>query len=173
MIEGKLSCLRALEHSDLLRLVKWRNADDIFPWFFSDIHLAESEQFIWFERYLHAPTERMWIIEPKERHIAIGCLGLVNIDRHHQVAELSRVMVADHDYRNRGICTDAVRTIVAFAFEEMNLNRIYIRTMVSNEAALKLYLAADFKMEGIERQAVWKGGNFKDVAIMAVLRGKR
>jgi len=62
---------------------------------------------------------------------------------------------------------------VAFAFEEMNLNRIYIRTMVSNEAALKLYLAADFKMEGIERQAVWKGGNFQDVAMMAVLRGKR
>lgn len=76
-------------------------------------------------------------------------------------------------FRGRGIGSDAVRAVLDFAFEEMNLNRVELQVWAYNVRAIKAYERAGFVKEGVRRQASWQGGRYRDVVIMGALRTER
>jgi ribosomal-protein-alanine N-acetyltransferase len=69
--------------------------------------------------------------------------------------ELARV------HWNRGFMTEAVRTLVAFGFERMDLHRIQITTHPENMASRKVALKAGFLDEGVLRQ--WEHNEVEQV----------
>lgn len=73
-------------------------------------------------------------------------------------------------FRGQGIGSDAVRAMLGFAFEEMNLNRVELQVWSYNVRAVKAYERAGFVKEGIRRQASWQGGQYRDVLSMGALR---
>ena len=170
MIQGEKIRLRLLEREDLIRIANWRNLPEATEQFFSPWPITYSEQGRWYEQYL-AGTDRMFIIEPLANLKAVGMLALVNIDRQHQRAELGRVMI-DPDYCGQGYARDAVKTLIRFAFGELNLQRLYIETLSENVKAIHLYDMCGFRLEGKLRQHVWKRGLFRDVTVRGVLKGE-
>lgn len=161
--------IRPLEPRDLESLVHWRN--QAFDQFFGDDYLTMEGQARWFQGTLADASQRMFVIQTFEG-TAIGTIGLVGIDRHHQLAELGRTLVGIDYERRNGYALDAVRLLVTYAFQEMNLHRLSLEVFADNQAAIGLYEAAGFVKEGLLRQAVWKGGRFRDVIIMGILRGE-
>jgi RimJ/RimL family protein N-acetyltransferase len=71
---------------------------------------------------------------------------------------------------DRGLGFDALTTLVQFGFEQMNLNRIYLRVFAGNERAVHLYEKAGFRHEGCWRQAEFRHGRYHDLLWMSVLR---
>jgi RimJ/RimL family protein N-acetyltransferase len=87
-------------------------------------------------------------------------------DRH---AELG-IMIGDKDYQSNGYGTDAVMTLVRFAFEQMNLNKVSLGVFEFNERARAVYRKCGFVEEGRAREEYFQDGRYWDIVRMGVLR---
>jgi len=171
MIEGKLVNLRPHEVGDAERNARWWS-DPEFQWFMGrryDVPLAAAEATT---REIAASAGRygeLWLaIETKDgQHI--GNCGLSGVVAENRRAELG-VSIGDRENRGRGYGTDAVRTLVRFAFEEMNLNRVGLEVFAYNARAIACYRKCGFVAEGRLREAHYARGEYHDVIVMALLR---
>jgi len=76
----------------------------------------------------------------------------------------------DEDNVGRGIMTEAVKVLMRYGFEELELNRIEIRAGVDNTKSRAIPERLGFMQEGILRQAEYVNGEFKDMAVYSLLR---
>lgn len=72
--------------------------------------------------------------------------------------------------RDRGLGTDATRTIVDYAFRTLPLHRIELEVYAFNPRARRAYEKAGFVWEGTRRDALVFDGERIDSEFMAVLR---
>ena len=168
MIKGTKTRLCLLEEGDLPRLAEWRSDPVIARQFFSPWEVAESEQADWYRAYRANPAERMWIVQTPEHH-AIGCLALTALDWRNRSAELGRVLIGEQGYLCQGYAYDAVQALQGYVFEELGLHRLEARVFADNKAARGLYGKAGFRVEGLLRAAIWRGGRWRDILIYARL----
>ena len=98
----------------------------------------------------------------------IGLVTLANIDYINRCAEL-HIMIGN-EYQNKGAGKYAVKNILDYAFKDINLNRVELSALESNERAIGLYRKMGFMVEGISRKAYYKDGKFVNKIEMAVLR---
>ena len=86
-----------------------------------------------------------------------------------QKAELG-IMIGEKSYWSQGFGTDALRTLLRFGFDEMNLHRITLLVYDFNERAQAAYNKAGFVEEGRRREALYTEGGYHDIVVMSVLR---
>lgn len=98
----------------------------------------------------------------------VGAIGLKDIDRDHAVAELGYWVGVP--WWGRGIATEAARAVLAYAFDELGLNRVSAHHMVRNPASGKVLERAGMRREGLLRQRVLRWGQFEDVVVYGALR---
>jgi RimJ/RimL family protein N-acetyltransferase len=172
VIEGVLVNLRAPETGDLERNHRWMNDREVTRFLAARYELSLAAEEVWMRE--HAGRAVSWdnaffAIETKDgRHIGnTNLFALVAEDRK---AELG-IMVGEKDCWSRGYGTDAVRTLVRFAFDEMNLNRVQLHTYAFNERAKAAYEKAGFVEEGRMRAFHYAEGAYHDAIVMGVLRG--
>jgi ribosomal-protein-serine acetyltransferase len=68
--------------------------------------------------------------------------------------------------------TEAVRALVAYAFEVWKLNRVEIRAAVANVRSRAIPERLGFKQEGVLRQAERIGDRFEDLVVYSMLAGE-
>ncbi|MBU3102302.1 GNAT family N-acetyltransferase [Clostridium sp. DSM 17811] len=78
--------------------------------------------------------------------------------------------IGDKSYHGKGIGTFVTKEIVNKGFQELGLNRIMLTVSEKNIGAVKVYTKANFKIEGVMKQAFYREGKFHDKVIMAILR---
>jgi RimJ/RimL family protein N-acetyltransferase len=112
---------------------------------------------------------RCSILNEKEQ--VLGLVSLTNIDRMNQTA-LFHIMIGDSTHRDKGIGSYATNEILRHAFYDINLNRVELTVLESNNRAIALYEKLGFKKEGIKREAVYKNGKFVNMIFMAILKSE-
>lgn len=70
----------------------------------------------------------------------------------------------------KGIATQAVKLLCAYAFENLDCNRIHTGVFSNNPASMKVLENAGFTKEGVFKDAVWKNNDFWDEHRYAMLR---
>jgi RimJ/RimL family protein N-acetyltransferase len=70
----------------------------------------------------------------------------------------------------KGYCTEAARTMLVFAFDELNLQRIHARVFKRNPASARVLEKLGFSHEGTLRQHVLKWGKPEDVQLFGLLK---
>jgi len=70
----------------------------------------------------------------------------------------------------RGYGQDAIRTLLGFAFGEMNLNRVSLHVLTDHTRAINTYRECGFVEEGRLREAVYAEGQYHDLLVMSILR---
>ena len=103
------------------------------------------------------------------RHV--GNIYLRNIDWTARHGEL-HIFIADKARRGRGYGSSALRQLIRHAFDTLGLQRIYLFVLKDNRAAVRAYEKCGFVVEGSLRRHAFKGGRFKDMLIMGLLREK-
>lgn len=98
----------------------------------------------------------------------LGVISLMNISQANSSADLS-VIVGEEKDRNQGFGTEAIRTILRYAFEDKGLNRVALSVFAFNEAAISAYEKLGFQKEGHLRQALQRDGRFRDAILMSIL----
>ena len=102
-----------------------------------------------------SPKRRTFAIETIDgRHI--GNCVYYNIDRAKGEVELG-IMIGDVKYWGKGYGTDAVNTLVDYLFQELDIQRIHLKTLDWNGRAQHCFLKCGFAPCG---QRVENGHNF-------------
>lgn len=99
-------------------------------------------------------------------------IGMIEINRVMRQARhcMFWIAIGDPDYRGRGYGSDALRVLFRFAFLEMNLNRVGLEVMSYNSRAIASYEKLGFVREGVQREVVYRDGNYYDIIGMGILR---
>ncbi len=167
MIEGRRIVLRAVEKEDIARWRVWfndpevrRNVHRVYPY-----STADGEQFYEFQRT--SETDKVFAIDTLEGE-HIGSIGLHHLDWVSRHAELG-VLIGEPEYRGRGYGTDAITTLLGFAFGEMNLHRVQLWVLEFNARGLACYRKCGFKQEGVSREAHFSQGRYWDFILMGIL----
>lgn len=89
----------------------------------------------------------------------------------HETAEVSYFLAARA--RGQGLATRAVRLLAAWAFDELGLERLELRTHLENEASQRVAERAGFRREGVERASrAWPDGERFDSVLYSLLPGE-
>lgn len=114
-------------------------------------------------------NEKHFVIADVEKSEYMGQIGLVNIDWRSRVADLG-IVIAKKDYRQKGLGQEAIKLLLDFAFNKMNLNRIELYVRDFNVLGYNCYLKCGFKEEGRKRKNYYIDGEYRDSIIMGILR---
>ncbi|MEA4910164.1 MAG: GNAT family N-acetyltransferase [Chloroflexi bacterium] len=104
----------------------------------------------------------------EDDHI-IGSLDLTSIDVVNRNAWLG-IGIGERQYWGGGYGSDALRIILRYGFQVLNLNRISLNVYEYNPRAIRAYEKVGFVREGALRQWIQRDGQRWDLVFMSVLR---
>ncbi len=172
--------LRLPEPDDHPLLAAWCNDPTLTPYFYSDEPVSLESHLKWYAKIAADETQRFFVIEALVKppiepetcpcRVAIGCVGLLNIELLHCRAEYGRLKIGDTRYRSGGFGREAENATMHYGFEVLGLNRIWCEVLADNEKVIEMHRRTGFKLEGILRDHIWKRGAFQDIALMGLLK---
>jgi RimJ/RimL family protein N-acetyltransferase len=174
MLAGRLVVLRPLRSADRVRSVRWRNdpdiRDNILGYRFPVTEAMESD---WVDAVLkdQSRTRVVLAIEDKSDGALVGFVYLNNIDWFARNAEFG-ILIGERSRHGKGLAREALSLVADYAFESLNLHKLYLRVVAFNKRALRLYRAFGFVDEGVQRQQAYLRGRYYDVLLMGLIRGR-
>lgn len=135
--------------------------------------LQESLEFIEEMRRDDADQKQQtWAVALKESDSVVGLVGLQFLnpgDQYHRRAEIGYGIA--RAFWGQGIGSEVVRAVVRYGFEQLELNRIYARTIVVNFESVRMLERLGFVREGTQREYSLEDDNqFLDSAMYAPIR---
>lgn len=110
-----------------------------------------------------------WGIELRETGHLIGTIGFMWWNRENRSAEVGYSLARAQ--WNQGLMSEALREVILFGFEEMQLHRVEAQHETTNPASGRVMQKVGMREEGILRGRLYNKGKFVDVALYAILRG--
>ena len=114
-----------------------------------------------------AGEEYTWAITRRDRGDVIGVIGLQTV-RNHKRGDLGYWLGVP--YWNQGYMTEAVRRVIAFAFDDLGLVRVEGGHVPDNLASARVMDKAGMAYEGTLRAYYQKAGQSIDIAMRAIVR---
>ncbi|HWQ04363.1 MAG TPA: GNAT family protein [Longilinea sp.] len=99
----------------------------------------------------------------------IGFVAIHSIEWNNQCGTLS-MGIGEAEFRGKGYGSEALNLILNYAFNELNLYRVGLDVIGTNERAIRAYQKAGFREEGCLRASVFRDGQRQDRILMSVLR---
>jgi [ribosomal protein S5]-alanine N-acetyltransferase len=134
--------------------------------------LDETLEFIREELELYRRKEEViWAVTLRASRRVIGSVSVQHWDRYHHRAEIGYELA--RDCWGQGLAQEAIREVLRFAFERMDLSRIQIHTSTANLRSLRLAERLGFTREGTLRKHILEDdGQFHDGAVFGLLRSE-
>jgi RimJ/RimL family protein N-acetyltransferase len=105
----------------------------------------------------------------KEDNRLIGAVRLFRVEWTHATASV-QIGIGDRNDRGRGYGTEALRMLLRYAFDELNLYRLSASTVEYNTGAVRFFERAGFVVEVRRRQAIQRDGRRWDLLMLGLLR---
>lgn len=116
-----------------------------------------------------AMTGVSWAVTRTDDDVVLGLFGLHHWSRYHRRAEVGYDLA--RACWGKGIASEALRAIIHFGFERMNLNRIFASTIADNHRSIRLLERVGFQREGTKRHHILgEDGTFHDGAMYSLLK---
>lgn len=153
--------LRPLRYADRERLAElannkkiWNNLRDVFPHPYT---LKDADKFL--DSVKPQDPQITFAIEYNFQFA--GVIGLVpQPDVYSKGAEIGYWL--GEPFWGKGIASSAVKLATSYAFETLNLERLFAGVFENNEASKRVIEKCGFKHEGISRKAVFKNNKLID-----------
>ena len=120
----------------------------------------------WLERNID--NDGMFCIIEKESDKLIGNMGLKDINHLHRTATLG-IFIGDKESRNKGYGTEAIKLLLDYGFNYLNLNNIKLDVFEFNQRAQACYEKCGFKEYGRRRKCYFINGKYYDIIEMEIL----
>lgn len=167
MLQGELVRLRAIEPEDRERAALWLADPDVTRYLTYRYPSGEGDWLADTTPNSFANGVRLAIDTTEGDHI--GAINLYRIRPEDRKAGLG-IVIGSREHRGKGYGRDAVRTMLAFAFGDMNLNRVWLTVIDEHAPAIACYKRCGFQEEARLRQEVYKSGRYYDFLQMGILR---
>ncbi len=130
---------------------------------------TESENFIQLLHELFEKKEQLiWGIEFEPDKKIVGTIGFNSLSYQHSCAEIGYAI--SDKYWNKGIATEALKAILKYGFDELELNRQEAHCKEENIASEKVMLRAGMSYEGTLREKIFMKGEFWTMKMFSILR---
>ncbi len=126
-------------------------------------------------------SERNWIEEnnkasnyifsivKKENNELIGNCSFHEIDNIYGNATIG-ILIGEEENRNKGYGSEAIKLLISYGFDYLNLNNIMLSVYSFNERAINCYKKVGFKEIGKRRCAMMKNNKRYDIIYMDIIR---
>jgi RimJ/RimL family protein N-acetyltransferase len=161
--------LRPLEKADAKTLASWFNDQEVTRTLRIHRPISIGAEELFLERLAQEQQDIVLGIVIKATDRLIGTTGLRQIDPKNRHASFG-ISIGEKGEWNKGYGTEATRLLVNYAFETLNLNRVWLEVYENNERGIRAYEKVGFKKEGVLRQAYFNQGRYWNTLVMAILR---
>lgn len=163
MLKGKLVGLRAVERDDLAQLLEWRNRPELRRYFREYRELSSTNQEGWFNsRVLNDKSTIMFSIVDLATGNLLGACGLCYIDWVDRHADFSIYLGRDGIYIDSELAIEAAELMRRYAFDELNLHRLWSEIYDFDEPKKKMFSTLGFTLEGTQRAKHFAEGAWHD-----------
>lgn len=167
--------LRPMTEEDTDLIIRWRNSDAVRANFiYRELFTRQSHEH-WIETMIKTGRVVQMIIcertDPDGEAEPVGSVYIRDIDNTHHKGEYG-IFIGEENARGRGIGTIAAKLMVEYAFEELNLHKLFLRVFADNDRALCSYEKAGFLREAYLKDEVCIEGAYRDIVLMAVINEK-
>lgn len=105
----------------------------------------------------------------KENDKLIGNVSFGDVDLIHRNAML-QIFIGDEQNRDRGYGKEAIKLLLEYGFNNLNLNNIMLNVYSFNKRAINLYESLGFKKFGTRHKSHYFKGQFYDEIQMEILK---
>lgn len=168
---GNRIVLREYRREDLSALRAWVNDSEITKYLAGAYRRPQTWEQTeeWLSRRLNGDAGgEGYVIADKETGKYLGQIDLMMIDPIARKAEMAIVLMKNA--QGKGYANESIRLLLNYAFNTMNLNRVWLKCAEENVSAVKCYEKSGFKTEGILRNDLFIGGKYQNAIIMGILR---
>ena len=113
-------------------------------------------------------TNFVFAVQLKGEKGIIGAVGLHSLDKDHKKIEIGYWL--GQNYREKGIMSEAEKAVLEFAFNELNVNKVWGQAIVENKGSNALFNKFGFRKVGICQEELIKDGKKKDAYFWELLR---
>lgn len=133
--------------------------------------LDEAEKLIeFFEEEYKNRKAVTWAAVEKKSGLFMGYICFWNLKPEHFRLEVGYMFLPE--FWNKGYMTEALRTIIPAAFEEMNYHSVEADVNPANEASKRVLEKLGFSREAYFRENYYNAGKFLDSVIYSLLEGE-
>lgn len=156
MLIGKDVGLRAIEKEDLVQLKNWRNNTE-FRKFFREVNeLNDFNQNKWFESICAKDSiNKMFAIVKLDTNELMGVSGLCYIDWVNRSADFSIYIGYKDLYIDEVYAIDAAKVMKTYAFDVLNLHRLWAEIYSIDEKKKVFFDTLGFKLDGELKETYW------------------
>jgi len=170
-IYGDRVMLRDFRSEDISGMRSWCNDPEITrflgPRYTAPIPWEQTEAEL--NRFLNGDAGGYnLVVADRETGRYLGQVSLFMIDSVSRKAELAIVLTPGN--LEKGYGSEALKLLLSFGFDQINLNRIWLTVNANNHRAIHVYEKAGFVREGVLRQDRFINGHYEDTVIMSILR---
>lgn len=170
-ILGENVYLSPATFEDVEAYTKWMNDFNItdYTGVSSNVYSLEKER-EWLEEKLKYSSNKdmLFDIVAIDGDRLLGNISLIGINYIDRKANLG-ILIGENDDRSKGYGTEAIRLLLDFAFNYLNLNNVGLSLIECNNRAKRCYEKAGFKEFGRRRKVIFVNGKYYDQIYMDIL----
>jgi RimJ/RimL family protein N-acetyltransferase len=161
--------LRPLERGDAPLFVSWINDPEVRHTLlrYWPLSLQAEEEFL--DKLNRSEHDLALGIAVRQTDRLIGAAGLHQIDYRNRHTSFG-ILIGEKGEWGKGYGTEATALMVRYAFETLNLNRVWLHVYEDNQRGIRSYEKVGFLKEGVLRQENYRAGRYGNTLTMAILR---
>ncbi len=156
--------LRVVCEDDLSLLEAHRNNMDTWQHLTSPLPVIRSRQKEW----LDSLWKNDFYFIGQVADVDVALLRMTDVDWVNRTAAVG-IDIFD-SYRGQGFASPLFSLLCSYAFNEINMERLWLLVLEDNVKAKKVYSSVGFKVEGIMRNHIYRNGKRKNYVLMGLLR---
>lgn len=160
--------VRALIKEDAPRILSWIKDPEINRFFLIDSNTANLDSILLFIEKSQSKSENLHLAVTDDNDYYLGTISLKNIDYEARNAEYAISLC--RDAHGTGAARFATIEILRIAFDELDLNRVYLNVLSDNIKAIKFYEKSNFIFEGEFKEHLLVRGELRDLKWFRILK---
>lgn len=167
--------LRALEPEDIDIIYEWENDTDI--WQVSNT-LTPYSKYILAKYIAQASVQDIYearqlrmVITLSENNIPVGLIDLFDFDPSNSRAGIG-ISINRKDMRGKHIAKNALRILIDYCFNRLNINQLYCNIEIDNTASINLFKSENFQLYGTLKQWQRTQNGFNDVFVFGLIKNQ-
>jgi len=172
-IEGGQIYLREVRSDDVNQnYYKWMNDNEITRYTESRYYPYSMEQLQAFVSSLDGKRDDVFLaIIEKSTDKHVGNIKLGSIDWIHRRANIG-VIIGEKACWGKGYASEAIALLSSYAFNKLNLYKVWSGCYANNTGSIKAFKKAGFKEEGVQKRHYYYAGEYIDVVLLGKFNGE-
>ncbi|WP_430475985.1 GNAT family N-acetyltransferase [Thalassospira lucentensis] len=170
--ENNLIGLRGVKREDLLNIRRWMENPEATRYMETGWRpIPDKELEAAYDSFTNSSENVVFVIDDKVSGESVGFCGIYLIQWICRRGEF-RILIGKTDALGKGLGTAALKEVVGYAFDKLNLETLYLGVNTENTRAVCSYEKVGFQKEGVRRQIIYRNGRYYDAYMMSLLRSE-